>query len=50
VEQIPPSYVMLRYVMWVPVTTVRTQIADGGDAVQIWGVAANILNKKVDSR
>jgi hypothetical protein len=28
------------------VTTARPQVADGGDGLQIWRVAANILNKQ----
>jgi hypothetical protein len=33
---------------WVPFHkgTARPQVADGGDGLQIWRVAANILNKE----
>jgi hypothetical protein len=36
------------YVMWVPCHPCmsRPQVADGGDGLQIWRVAANILNKQ----
>jgi hypothetical protein len=35
-------------VRWVPCHNgmARPQIADGGDALQFWGQAANILNKQ----
>jgi hypothetical protein len=34
--------------VWVPCHhgTARPQVADGGDGLQIWRVAANILNKQ----
>jgi hypothetical protein len=34
--------------VWVPCHRgmARPQVADGGDGLQIWGVAANILNKQ----
>jgi hypothetical protein len=37
----------LVHVSWVPYHDgiARPQIADGGDGLQIWRVAANILNK-----
>jgi hypothetical protein len=36
------------HVKWLPCHhgMARTQVADGGDSLQIWRVAANILNKK----
>jgi hypothetical protein len=36
------------HVKWVPChhNMVRRQVADGGDGLQIWRVAANILNKQ----
>jgi hypothetical protein len=36
------------HVKWVPCHhgTARPQVADGGDGLQIWRVAANILNKQ----
>jgi hypothetical protein len=36
-----------RYVRWVPCHhgMARPQVADGGDALQFWRQAANILNK-----
>jgi hypothetical protein len=35
-------------VRWVPCHhgMARSQVADGGDALQVWRVAANILNKQ----
>jgi hypothetical protein len=37
-----------RHVRWVPCHhgMARPQVADGGDALQVWRVAANILNKQ----
>jgi hypothetical protein len=39
---------MASHVKWVPCQhgMARPQIADGGDGLQIWRVAANILNKR----
>jgi hypothetical protein len=36
------------HVKWVPCHhgMVRPQVADGGDGLQIWSVAANVLNKQ----
>jgi hypothetical protein len=36
------------HVRWVPCHhgMARPQVADGGDALQVWRVAANILNKQ----
>jgi hypothetical protein len=36
------------HVMWVPCHhgMARPQVADGGDALQVWREAANILNKQ----
>jgi hypothetical protein len=36
------------HVMWVPCHhgMARPQAADGGDSLQVWTVAANILNKQ----
>jgi hypothetical protein len=36
------------HVRWVPChhSMARPQVADGGDSLQIWRVAANILNKQ----
>jgi hypothetical protein len=36
------------HVRWVPCHhgMVRPQVADGGNALQVWRVAANILNKQ----
>jgi hypothetical protein len=39
---------MSNHVKWVPCHhgVARPQVADGGDGLQIWRVAANILNKQ----
>jgi hypothetical protein len=39
---------LVHHVMWVPCHhgTARPHIADGEDGLQIWSVAANILNKQ----
>jgi hypothetical protein len=39
---------LMRHVRWVPCHhgIARPQVADGGDALQVWMVAANILNNK----
>jgi hypothetical protein len=41
-------YGTLNHVRWVPCHygMARPQVADGGDALQFWRVAANILNKQ----
>jgi hypothetical protein len=41
-------YFVIKHVRWVPCHhfTARSQVADGGDGLQIWRVAANILNKQ----
>jgi hypothetical protein len=38
----------LSHVRWVPChnSMARPQVADGGNSLQIWKVAANILNKQ----
>jgi hypothetical protein len=38
----------MTHVRWVPChhSLARPQVADGGDGLQIWRVAANILNKQ----
>jgi hypothetical protein len=38
----------LIHVRWVPChhSMVRSQVADGGNTLQVWRVAANILNKQ----
>jgi hypothetical protein len=38
----------LSHVRWVPCHhgMARPQVADGGDALQVWRVAANILNRQ----
>jgi hypothetical protein len=48
-----PNYILLsvycqNHVRWVPCHQgmVRPQVADGGDDLQFWRVAANILNKQ----
>jgi hypothetical protein len=40
-------YSELVHVKWVPCHhgTARPQVADGGDGLQIWRAAANVLNK-----
>jgi hypothetical protein len=42
------SLIQMCYVKWVPCQqgAARPQVADGGDGLQIWRVAANILNKQ----
>jgi hypothetical protein len=42
------SYTSTPDVRWVPCHhgTARPQVADGGDGLQIWRVAANILNEQ----
>jgi hypothetical protein len=39
---------IMHHVRWVPSHhgMVRPQAADGGDALQLWEIAANILNKQ----
>jgi hypothetical protein len=39
---------LIMHVRWVPCHhgMARPQVADGGDGLQIWRVAANILNKQ----
>jgi hypothetical protein len=39
---------VLYHVRWVPCHhgMARPQVADGGDGLQVWRVAANILNKQ----
>jgi hypothetical protein len=39
---------ILSHVRWVPCHygMARRQVADGGDAIQLWMAAANILNKQ----
>jgi hypothetical protein len=44
-----PMYNYTCHVRWVPChhgTAARPQVADGGDGLQIWKVAANIMNKQ----
>jgi hypothetical protein len=40
--------IIITHVMWAPChhDMARPQVADGGDGLQIWRVAANILNKQ----
>jgi hypothetical protein len=40
--------IQMTHVKWVPCHhgKARPQVADGGDSLQIWRVAANILNKQ----
>jgi hypothetical protein len=42
------SSILIIHVRWVPCHhgMARPQVADGGDGLQIWRVAANILNKQ----
>jgi hypothetical protein len=42
------SYLLLTHVGWVPChdCMAHAQVADVGDGVKIWRVAANILNKQ----
>jgi hypothetical protein len=44
----PNFLVLLCHVKWVPCHhgMARLHVADGGEGLQIWGVAVNILNKQ----
>jgi hypothetical protein len=44
----PTHLILLGHVKWAPCQhgMARPQVADGGDALQLWRVAANILNKQ----
>jgi hypothetical protein len=48
VHKSPPLVPIMSHVWWVPCHhgMARPQVADGGDALQVWRVAANILNKQ----
>jgi hypothetical protein len=47
-----PENVLFLHVRWVPCHhgMARTQVADGGEALQFWRAAANILNKQSRTR